>query len=124
MHVRHIAAVFLALESAALAALAAWQVVALFGGDTTSIASALALLAVTVIAAAAVAAFSSATARGRSWGRSGGIVVQVLTLAVALGALTGAEANPVVAAAIAAPALVTGVLLVLAVRAAGAENDN
>ena len=104
------------LEGLGLAALVAWQVAAIIGGDTESIESALALVVLTLVGAAAVLAFSVATWRGQSWGRSGGIVTQLLILAVALGAATGAFAEPALALAIAAPALVVLVLLVAATR--------
>lgn len=113
------AAVLVALEGAGLAALVVWQVVAIAGGDTDSIESAIALIVVTLIGAAAVIAFAVAIWRGQSWGRSGGIVTQLLILAVALGAATGAFAVPAVALELAAPAIAVLVLLVLAVRDAG-----
>ena len=47
----------------------------------------------TAVGAAAVLAFAVAIWRGQSWGRSGGIVTQLLILAVALGAVTGAYAD-------------------------------
>jgi hypothetical protein len=121
--VRILAAMVLALEAAALAVLGGWQLVALAAGDTDSVASSLALIVLTVLAVAGLAAFATATARDRSWGRSGGIVAQVLILAVALGALTGIGADPLVAGIIALPAVVGAILLVLAVRRAGAERD-
>ena len=96
-----------------------WQVVALASGDTGSIESAVALVVLTLVGAAAVLAFAVAIWRGQSWGRSGGIVTQVLILAVALGAATGAYADPSTALVLAVPALVVLVLLVLAVRDAG-----
>src|SRR3954447_7152022 len=88
------AAVLLALEGAALLVLVAWQIIALVGGDTDSVESALALTVLTLVGAAAVLGFAVAVWRGRSWGRSGGIVAQVMILAVALGAVTGAYAHP------------------------------
>lgn len=121
MMVRLIAAAILACEALGLAVLLVWQVVAMMSGDTASLASAIALAALTLVGAVAVAAFSVATARGQSWGRSGGIVAQALILAVALGELTGENANPATAALIAAPALVCGVMLILTVRAAGRQ---
>jgi hypothetical protein len=114
-----IAAVLVGLEGLALAALAVWQVVAMAQGDTGSIESAIALLVLTVVGAAALLAFAVAVWRARSWGRSGGIVAQVLILAVALGAATGDYAHPLIALAIAVPAIVALVLLILAARAAG-----
>ena len=113
------AAVLVGLEGAALAALAVWQTVAIASGDTAALDSAIALLVLTVVGVLAVMAFAVAIWRGLSWGRSGGIVTQVMILAVALGAATGAYAEPATALILAVPALVTLVLLVIAVRDAG-----
>jgi hypothetical protein len=59
--------------------------------------------------------------------RSGGIVAQVLILAVALGAATGEYAHPLTAAAIAVPAVVELVLLIVtagqAARLAAADDN-
>lgn len=118
-----IAAALVGLEGIALVALVAWQVSALIGGDTVSIETAIALAVLTAVGAAAVLAFAVAISRGQSWGRSGGVVTQVLILAVALGAVTGAFAHPMIAVALAAPALVTLVFLVRAARRAAAEQD-
>jgi hypothetical protein len=122
--VRRTAALVVGLEGAALVTLAVWQIIALASGDTASIESAIALVALTVIGAAAVVVFAAAVWRGLSWGRSGAIVTQVLILAVALGAATGAYAHPSTAAILAVPAVVALVLLVITVRDAGrAERD-
>jgi len=118
MPVRLSAALVVGLEAIGILALAGWQVVALIGGDTDSVVSSVALIVLTVIGAAIVGAFAVATARGVSAGRSGGIVTQLLILSVALGAVTGEWAAPAVALAIAVPAFVGLVLLVLAVRQA------
>ncbi|MDQ1083308.1 MULTISPECIES: histidine kinase [Microbacterium] len=118
MPVRLAAAAFLALEALGILALAGWQVVALIGGDTDSVVSSIALIVLTIIGAAIVAAFAVATARDVSAGRSGGIVTQLLILSVAIGAITGEWAAPAVAALIALPAAIGLVLLVLAVRRA------
>lgn len=114
-----IAAILVGLEGLALVALAVWQIVAMVQGDTGSLESAIALLVLTVVGAAALLAFAVAVWRGRSWGRSGGIVAQVLILAIALGAATGAYAHPLIALAIAVPAIAALVVLVLAARDAG-----
>lgn len=119
MPARVLAAGMLVLEAVVIAALLVWQVIAIVTGDIVSLSSALALAVLTLVGVLAVAAFALATARGRSWGRSGGVVVQVLIVAVALGELTGEQANPVIAASIALPGVVGGVLLFLAVREAG-----
>jgi hypothetical protein len=114
-----LAAVLLALEGVGLLALAGWEIVALVSGDAGSVASSVALTVLTVLGAVAVLAFAGAVWRGASWGRSGGIVTQVLALAVVLGALTGQEPNPTTAVALAVPAVLTLVLLVAGARAAG-----
>lgn len=114
-----IAAVLVGLEGAGLAALTVREIVAIAAGDTGSIESAIALAVLTLVGAAAVLAFAVAIWQGQAWGRSGGIVTQLLILAVALGAATGSFADPTVALALAVPALIVLVLLVLAVRDAG-----
>jgi hypothetical protein len=114
-----IAAVLVGLEGLGLTALTVREIVAIAAGDTGSIASAIALAVLTLVGAAAVLAFAVAIWRGQSWGRSGGIVTQLLILAVAFGAATGSFADPSTAWALAIPALIVLVLLVLAVRDAG-----
>nr|WP_208379764.1 histidine kinase [Microbacterium endophyticum] len=103
--------------------LTAWQVIAMLSGDTEAITTAIALAVLTVIGAFALAAFAVAVPRGASWGRSGGIVAQLLILAVALGAATGEFAHPLVAVGIALPALVTFIALVLVAWRAGRGRD-
>ena len=115
------AAVLVGIEGAALVALVVWQVGAIASGDTVSIESAVALLVLTLIGAVAILAFGVAIWRGRSWGRSGGVVTQVLILAVALGAATGAYAHPSTALILAIPAIAALVLLIIAARAAGRD---
>ncbi|MEV8266645.1 histidine kinase [Microbacterium sp. NPDC076911] len=112
------AAILVGLEGIVVAGLVAWQVLALLSGDTGVLSTALALVVLTAVGAAAVLAFSVAIWRDESWGRSGAIVTQLLILAVALGAATGEFAHPITAVAIALPAVLTLVLLVLAVRSA------
>jgi len=121
--VERAAAVLVGLEGLAILALVVWQIAALASGDTVSIESAVALLVLTLVGGAAVLAFAVAIWRGRSWGRSGGIVTQVLILAVALGAATGVYAHPSIAAVLAVPAIVALVLLAVAARRAGREEQ-
>lgn len=115
------AAAWLAIEAIGVLALSSWEFFALVSGDTTAVSSSIALLVLTLLAAFAVGAFAVVVWRGGSWGRSGGIVVQLLVLAVAGGTLTGPDADPSVAAMIAAPAVVGLVLLIAASRVAGAR---
>ena len=117
--VERFAAVALGVEGAGLFALAGWEIVALVSGDTDSVASSIALIVLTVVGAVAVVAFGVAVWRGSSWGRSGGIVTQLLALAVAFGALTGGDPQPAVAAALALPAVIVLLALVASARAAG-----
>lgn len=112
------------IEGIGLAVLVIWQILAMLSGDTESLVSAIALVVLSAVFAAAVIAFGIATMRGISWGRSGGIVTQILILAVALGAVTGEFADPSVALMLAAPAVIVFVLLVIASRAAGARRDS
>lgn len=116
-----IAAGLLGLEGVALLILSGWEVVALVGGDTDDPVSSIALIVLTVVGAAAVLAFAVATARGQSWGRSGGVVTQLLMLAVALGAITGPAPSAPLALVLAVPAIVALVALFTAVRRAGAR---
>lgn len=114
-----VASALVALEALGLGVLVVWQVTAVIAGDTGALESAIALIVLTIVGLVIVAAFAAAIWRGQSWGRSGAIVTQVLILAVALGAATGAYAAPGVALGIAVPALITLVVLVLLVRASG-----
>ena len=112
------AGVIVLLEGAGIGALAVWEIVAVITGDTAALDSAIALIVLTLAGAAIVAVFGVATWRGLPWGRSGAIVAQLLILAVALGAATGQYAHPVTGVAIAIPAVIALVLLVIAVRGA------
>lgn len=113
------AAVLLAAEGIGLLVLVGWQIVALVTGDTDSFASALALLVLTAVGAAAVLGFAVAAWGGQSWGRSGGIVTQLMIIAVALGAATGDYGHPATAVALAIPAVIVLACLFAAVRSAG-----
>ena len=112
------AGVIVLLEGAGIGALAVWEIVAVITGDTAALDSAIALIVLTLAGAASVAVFGVATWRGLSWGRAGAIVAQLLILAVALGAATGRYARAVTGVAIAIPAVIALVLLVIAVRGA------
>ncbi|MBS0025660.1 hypothetical protein [Microbacterium paraoxydans] len=82
------ASAVLAIEAAALVVFAAIELVGLGAGDAASSTTAIALIVLTVIGAAALVAFAVGTRTGRSWARSGGVVFQVLAVALALGSLT------------------------------------
>jgi len=117
-------AVIVGLEAVGLVVIVVRELLSLLSGDAASVPSGLALLVLTAVGAVAVAAFAIALWRGRSWGRSGSIVVQLLILAVALGAATGAYAEPIVGLALAAPAVVALVLLILGARRAASDPES
>ena len=114
-----VAGLLVGLEAIGVAALAGAMMPALIAGDTTDLGTALALILMTVVAAVALFAFAFAILRGHGWGRSGAIVAQLLILAVALGAVGGIYAHPLIALALAVPAVATLILLFAAARAAG-----
>jgi hypothetical protein len=76
------------VEAVALLVFAVIELAGLGAGDAASLPTAIALIVLTLIGAAALAAFAFGTRAGRSWARSGGVVFQVLAIALALGALT------------------------------------
>ncbi|WP_020096772.1 hypothetical protein [Microbacterium sp. 11MF] len=117
--IERIAAGWLALEALGILILVVWELVALLRGDSGSVGSSIALLVLTAVGAAALGAFAVAVWRDRSWGRSGGVVAQLLVLSIALGTLTGEGADTRLAATIAVPAIVGLVVLIAAARAAG-----
>lgn len=82
------AAAVLALEALALAVIVVVEFAQLFAGAATSQPTALALIALTAVGAGALAAFAVGVARGRSWARSGGVVLHVLAIVVAIASLT------------------------------------
>ncbi|MEI2268995.1 MULTISPECIES: hypothetical protein [unclassified Microbacterium] len=117
--IERIAAGWLALEALGILILVVWELVALLRGDSGSVGSSIALLVLTAVGAAALGAFAVAVWRDGSWGRSGGVVAQLLVLSIALGTLTGEGADTRLAATIAVPAIVGLVVLIAAARAAG-----
>ncbi|WOF24223.1 histidine kinase [Microbacterium betulae] len=114
-----IATVLVALEAVGMLALAGWQAVTLGTAEVTSLPSAIALVVLTVVGAVAVGAFALGIGAGRSWGRSGAIVVQLLVIAIAVGSVTGAYAQWGIGAALGLPAVTVLVVVLLATRDAG-----
>jgi len=116
--VERLAGAVLAAEAIALLAVIGWEIVALVEGDTIDVPSSVALIVLTAVGALALAAFAVSVWRRVSWGRSGGIVAQLLILAVALGAATGQYADAGTAVLLAVPGVVGFVLLLAASRRA------
>ncbi len=86
--------IVLALEFVLLAVAVGYLVIELIVDVPTSLATAIALLVLVVIAAAWVAAAATGLWRGSSWSRSAGVVWQILQFAVGIGALQGPTAQP------------------------------
>lgn len=113
------ASTLLALEGAALLVVALVEVFGLSAGDAVLLPSALALIALTVIGGAGLIGLGVAVFRGRSWGRSGGMVLQIIAVAMAMSAL-GVRPFPVLFfLALAIPGAVGAVLLFLVSRSEG-----
>lgn len=122
--VERLAGAVLAAEAIALLAVLGWEIVALVDGDTIDVPSSVALIVLTAVGAFALAAFAVSVWRRVSWGRSGGIVAQLLILAVALGAATGQYADAGTAVLLAVPSVVGfGLLLAATRRAAPGRGD-
>ncbi|MDF2561629.1 MAG: hypothetical protein K0R99_3075 [Microbacterium sp.] len=115
------AAAVLAAEAAALLVFAVIELVGLGAGDAASLPTALALIALTLIGAAALAAFALGTRVGKSWARSGGVVFQVLGIALALASLTLQPVSWVFTLGVGLPGLIGFVLLISSARREGEQ---
>ncbi|MFB7843380.1 hypothetical protein [Microbacterium sp. NPDC056052] len=115
------AAAVLALEAVALLVVTLMEVFGLSSGAATSLPSALGLIGLSAVGAVGLAALAFAVLRGRSFGRSGGMVVQILAIAVALSALTVRPFPVAFVLALLIPGAIGAVLLFLLTRRAGAE---
>lgn len=111
------AAAVLAAEGAALLVFAFVELVGLGAGDAVSLPTAIALIVLTLIGAVALIAFAVGARSGRSWARSGGIVFQVLAVALALASLTLQPIPWLFTTAVGIPALLCFALLLASARA-------
>lgn len=116
-----VASVIVALEALAVLVLAGIQVTEIAQGKVADMASALALVVLTLVLGAGMALFSFGLLRGETWGRSGGTVTQLMLLAIALGAATGQFAHPAIAIVLAIPALIALVAIFSASKQTAAE---
>jgi hypothetical protein len=113
------AAAVLAAEGVALLIFAAIEMVGLGAGDAASLPTAIALIVLTVIGAVGLLLFAWGTQVGRSWARSGGVVVQVLAVVLALAALTLQPITWAFVLGVGAPGLLGFVLLIASARREG-----
>ncbi|MFT4030670.1 MAG: hypothetical protein QM675_12410 [Protaetiibacter sp.] len=86
--------VLLGIELAGIAAVAVVLLVDLVAAEPASLATAVALTVLVLVAVAWMAATIVALLRGQAWVRASAIVWQVLQFAIGLGALQGAFAQP------------------------------
>lgn len=114
------ASAVLAAEGAALVLFALIELMGLGAGDASSLPTALALIVLTVLGAIALVAFAVGTRKGHSWARSGGVVFQVLAVALALASMTLQPIPWLFTVAVGVPAVVCFGLLIASTRA---ENE-
>jgi hypothetical protein len=110
----------LALEAAALLVIALIEVFGLGEGDAASLASAGALIALTAVGAIGLGLLAFAVSRGRSFGRSGGMVVQILAVLTGLSAFGVRPFPTLFVLALVLPGALGAVLLFLLARREGA----
>ncbi|MBC7725734.1 MAG: hypothetical protein H7146_13475 [Burkholderiaceae bacterium] len=103
--------VLLWLESLGLAALTVFLVVEVLTTPADSLASAIGLVVLTLIAAVWVGAMAIGARRGSPWIRGGAVTVQLLLIAVAIGSFQGMLARPDVGWLLLTPAILILVLL-------------
>lgn len=115
------AAAVLALEGLALIVFALIELIGLGAGDAASLPTALALIVLTLLGAAALIAFAVGANGGHSWARSGGIVFQVLAVALALASLTIQPVQWLFTLAVGVPGALGFALLVASARAENAR---
>lgn len=117
--------VLLFAEAAALVAMVAWLLFDVVVLQPSSFATAVALIAITAIAAVWVTAIAVASVRRAPWSRAAAIVWQVLQLSIAVGAFQGLFARPDIGWALLIPAVtVVGLLLWSPVREAYARDSD
>ncbi len=101
----------LGAESAALVAVACFLVVEILVARPDSVATAIALLVLDILAAAWVGLMAAHALRGKSWIRSGAITWQVLQIAVGLGSFQPPYSRPDIGWLVIVPAAVVIILL-------------
>ncbi|WP_228479949.1 hypothetical protein [Microbacterium abyssi] len=113
------AAVVLAIEGAALTIFAVIELFGLGAGEAVVLPTAVALIVLTLIGAVALFAFAFGTRRGRTWARSGAVVLQVLAIALALASFSVQPVPWIFILGVGLPGLVGFVLLIAASRREG-----
>lgn len=114
----------LALETAAVAAVAGWLVIELFTTRAGTIGGGIAIVVLALIALAWAAATTLAALRRRGWMRGSALTMQLVQMAVALGAFQGQYAVPEVGWALLAPAVLATVMILRPSVVAATRREN
>ncbi len=115
-----LAAAVLMLEAVGLLVVVAIESMQFATGGATSPTTGGALIALTALAAVVLVLLSVNVARGRSWARSGGVVLHVLAILTAFSVLAVPPPASALAATLGIPGVVGLVLLLASARAEGA----
>lgn len=110
------AAVVLAAEGTALGAIAIIELFGLGAGNAAVLPTAIALIVLTIVGAAALFIFAVGTRRGHAWARSGGVLLQVLAVVLALNSLTVQPVPWMFVLAVGLPSLLGFGLLIASAR--------
>lgn len=116
------AAVVLMAEGVALGVVSLLELFALTSGRASSTPAGAALVVLTLIGAAGLVAFGFGVLRGVSWGRSGGILFQVIAIALALSSLSLQPVPWTFTLGLGIAGLVGLVLLILTARREGGSD--
>ena len=116
------AAAVLIAEGAALGVVSLLELFALTAGGAASAPAGVALVVLTLVGAAALVAFGIGVLRGVSWGRSGGILFQVLAIALALSSLSLDPVSWAFTLSVGIAGVAGFVLLILTARREGAAD--
>ena len=106
-----IAVALVALEALALVVAVVVLLVDVVTLTPSSLASAIALIVLAALAAVWVSWIAVSLRRGAPWSRGGALFWQLVQLTIALGAVQGAFAQPLIGAAIAVPSVLVLILL-------------
>ncbi|WKK71794.1 hypothetical protein Q0F99_00965 [Rathayibacter oskolensis] len=115
--------VVLALETVGVGAVTAWLLIELVTTTADTVGGGVAIVVLAVIALGWVVATTLGAIRRRSWMRGSALTMQLVLMAVALGAFQGQYAVPDVGWALLAPALVAVVTIFLPSVVAATRRD-
>ncbi len=118
------AALVLALEGAALVIIALAELIGLGSGEASIVSTAIALAVLTLVGAVALISFGYGTLKGRSWARSGGVVLQILAVVIALANLTLDPVNWFFVLGTGIPGIIGLVLLLASARKEAEQRES